>query len=254
MEKRIRTFTHLAVTDLVVQSFILIIMSAVFGVLYWKLGAGVIGIADTILILVFMLFGSTDVYSSLRYGEFQMFHFTRKRFYRYQVLLSLLLAAEVGTVRAVYQFLFRESFIEYYIEDTDLVREAFGQIPAWWELLLTNLCLFAIINMIQLLGNTWTFKFFFINYTNAKDGTSLQNRFRKNENKEKNAKLWKWKNYGTDVLGYVFGVVIVCFMGGYYEQQLQHSFWVRMIMLGVLVVIWVGLYFIGKHRYKPEYI
>ena len=89
-----------------------------FGILYMCTDSSESVIfVDFLLVMVLMSMTSPLWQSSFRYEEFQMFHFTRKRFFRYQILLSILRAAEVALVRTGYQLMMREKFIEYYMEE-----------------------------------------------------------------------------------------------------------------------------------------
>ena len=206
---------------------------------------------DFLLVMVLMSMTSPLWQSSFRYEEFQMFHFTRKRFYRYQVLLCILRAAEVALVRTGYQLMLREKFIEYYMEERDTTIAMYRRVP-FWELFVSSLCIVFIFNMIYLIGNTWTFNFYSV--TGVDKGVSPQNRWRIAQQREKHPKRQKGASLAIKVVNFV-GVVTVCvLMIDYYAEQMLRPRSFRLGILAGLIAVCIGLYFVGKKRYKPEYI
>ena len=221
MRKKRSTFIYLLLHDLMFQTLLLLLMGGMFGILYRCTDSSESVIfVDVLLVMVLMSMTSPFLQIGFRYEEFQMFHFTRKRFYRYQVLLCILRAAEVALVRTGYQLMLREKFIEYYMEERDTTIAMYHRVP-FWELFVSSLCIVFIFNMIYLIGNTWNF-----------------NRY----------------SLAIKVVKFVCVVTACVLMIDYYAEQMLRPRTFRLGIFAGLLAVCIGLYFVGKKRYKPEYI
>lgn len=245
------TFLYLMLYDLFVQSAILLFCLII--VLLGKAGMKeyLVTIMDVLFVMLPGFILGPAFLSYMEQDSFYTFCFSRKRFYRYQVFLSVIRAAELAVIRAGYQYAMQREFIYSFLEDTEDTISMYHAV-SFIELFVTNICMFTLLNLWYLILSTVTVNFYFIK--GIKGGNSPQLRLRIECQKEKHPK-------GYPILAVVLKLVSFALMMGaclliihYYQIEMQTTLFVRMLVLAGLVVACGILYLIGKKRYCPEYI
>jgi hypothetical protein len=246
--KKNRIFIYMMWQDLLLQMGMLLFVLLIALVMYAARGElRVLELDIMVLILPVLMIGPM----CLSYGEmekFFTFHYSRRRFYRYQVWLSILRAAEMGVVWTTYHFVWQKNFIYEFMEDTDDTISMYHSV-SFWELLLTNFAIFFMINLLQLVLQTLTVNFFLLG---TRETSPLTQRIRQREIEHPMAS--KALAVLCKIVGYVAVVALSMIILYCYQFELQSGLPARMLVIAGLFVVCGILYLIGKRRYCPEYI
>ena len=152
-------------------------------------------------------------------------------------------------VRAIYQYGMQDEFIKYIFEDAE---EGITYSVPFIELLLTNICIFTLVNICYLILNTFTINSSLLKVDNEE--LSPQLKLRMECRKEKHPKVYTIKVIVTKIVLYVLMFMFSLLTITHYEIQLQSPLRFRMGILAGIIVACVVMYFIGKKRYCPKYI
>ena len=251
MKKKKNTFLYLMWHDLFIPLGTLLF--CLFLVLLVKVGRMEFS-AHMMDILFVMLAGimlGPTCLSYMKQSSFLTFHFNRKRFYRYQALLSVIRAVELAVIRAGYQYGMQREFMYAFLEDTEDTIFMYHSV-SFIELFVTNICIFTLINLWYLILNTLTVNFYLIKGGNGE--ISPQLRLRINCQKEKHLTRYCILTVVSKIVSFIVMVAVCLLIIYYYQVEMQTTPAVRLLVLAGLVVICGILYLIGKKRYCPEYI
>ena len=189
------TFLYLMWCDLFIQLGIMLFSLAIIMVLrLWLKDESTINIEVLFVTINGYLVGR-DCFSLKKQNSFFTFQFSRKRFYRYQIFLGIIRAVVLAFVRAIYQYGMQDEFIKYIFEDAE---EGITYSVPFIELLLTNICIFTLVNICYLILNTFTINSSLLKVDNEE--LSPQLKLRMERRKEKHPKVYTIKVIVTVVV------------------------------------------------------
>ena len=220
--------------------FVIFIVGAIF---FLKTDTLSIYMIDTFLIL--FLFNSCEVLSFVKYSDYLTFCFTRKKFYQEQIILCLVRSALLGVLHSLWQIYFYADYVASFADDSTTL---FHQVP-FVQLFFTNMGMFAFTYFLLLINCTNTISITFNHY---KKSPQLEARIR--TQKEKHPIRRKCCLIVAKVLSFIG----ICIMSGifilYYDLQMQASQLEGLLLTIIPIVLCVIMYFIGKRRFRPEYV
>lgn len=204
-------------------------------------------IIDLFLIITVILNGSTTQ-SLQNYPRYLTFQFSRRKFFREQVILSLLRSMFLSLFRTLWLELFYENYVEFFLSDTDNTPAMFHAVP-FVELFLTNMVIFLLLYLILLVNSTNTIA---ITFTRYEHSPQLQLRIQNQKEQHKIS-----RNVCTVIvktLSFVGVVALTIGLSVCYEYQLQSTLINRLPIMIVPFVLCILFYFIGRTRFSPKYI
>lgn len=205
------------------------------------------------MIEIFVLAGCTPAtcfMSTIGYEgieQFQTFQFCRKKCYQYEVTISIVSAAVLAFIRAMYQSIFYKEIVRYFAEDTAV--NEYHQVP-FLELFITSVCIFIVLNLTNLVLHTMTIPF--LPY--YEKGNTLQLKQRVRERKEQSSIKWKIFTPISIVAAWIVWALALLGTVLYYDLEMRSALPLRILVIVALAVVCVILYMVGKKRFRPEYI
>lgn len=191
-----------------------------------------------------------DNRSYMKHNEYITFGFSRKRFYKEQVLICLLREALVSIFIVVMHGICYVDLIKLYSEGVQEKMEMYHRIPVVEDFLL-SFCMLVAVNLVFLIKTTWIHRSH--NKMLKKMSISPRLAYRIQEKKEK-----KIVYRVSDVLYHIGNVIFLFVVLILYilsqEMLFRSTSIYRLGVIAVLIIIGVVLYFIGRARFKPEYI
>lgn len=189
-------------------------------------------------------------------GFYTNFAYSRKRFYKSQIIIVLIQSFVLGLIRTAIQYVFYNDYVAVFMKGTEHTIEMYHRV-AFPELLLTNMAIFMVFNMLNVLGPITGLKFLYFGY--KEDGASPQLKLR-----VANCKLAKGGMINGIVrwllkpLSYILmlAILVVVELSAImlYWFQMLYAFPYRIaIVFGILVVFMI-MYLVGKSLYKPKFV
>lgn len=195
--------------------------------------------------LIMFLFNSCEVLSFTKYSGYLTFCFTRKKFYQEQVIMCLVRSALLGILHSLWQIYFYEDYVKSFSEDSTAV---FHQVPLL-QLFFANTGMFAFMYLLLFINSTNTISFMFTRYEKS---PQLDSRIQTQKKKH------PIRHKICQVFIKVLSLLVICIMSGlfpfYYDMQMQASQVEGIVLTVIPLGLCIGLYFIGKWRFRPEYI
>lgn len=241
-----KMFNFFMVSDVISQ--IITMNIALLGVLFFSKRESWVYLLDIVFVSVLNYSGSTG-YSFMHYGRYMNFGFCRKRFYREQVLLSVVRGSIYALARTVLQMVYREEYIVSLVRDTPYTADMYGQIPVV-ELFVFNLGFFVLLNLILLVTIPCRLYPFI---SNGEDTPQIK--YRKQLTKSNNPSIWK---AGTVIVKICGGILIIAFsiIISYpdFVYQIYNKASFRQASVLVMLVLCIICILLGRKKFRPENI
>ena len=243
--KNNRTLRYLVKEDILQVAILLVLYGAL--IVFSKFTK-----ANTVPAMDMMLFanyfGFSYNLSYNRYNQYITFGFSRRKFYREQIVNCIIRAVVLGVFRATIQWIYVLDYVKQYYWEGDGFM--YQKVP-YMELFLTNFCGFIIIQMILLISSTARIDF---SIGNLVKGQSPQLKQRICQQKKKLGFFRGILVVFIKSIGFLMMILCVVFVFGYYQLQMTKPLLYRIEAIGIMGVVSVILYLIGKKRFRPEYI
>lgn len=228
----------------------MILLMAALAIIPYKMGM-VTDVVNMIVMPVIMLECiSIDNRSYMKHNEYITFGFSRKRFFREQVLICLFREALVSIFIVVMHGIYYVDLVEAYADGAQEKMEMYHRIPVVEDLLL-SFCMLVAVNLVFLIKTTWTHRGH--NKMLKKMSISPRLAYRIQEKKEKKI-VYRVFDVLYHIGNFIFLFAILILYIVLQEILFRSTSIYRWEVIGVLVMVGVGLFFIGKARFKPEYI
>ncbi|MBR1866864.1 MAG: hypothetical protein IJ801_10235 [Lachnospiraceae bacterium] len=243
-----KTLWYLMRGDAIKVIFLDVIFAVFCYIVAAKLGAGNPVYLEMLISTLFFA-TSSEEQSFMQYGQYITFGFCRKRFYREQVAICGVRAAILSLVCSAVQYLCHDSYVLYFMEDTEDVPALYHRVfPG--EIFLTDMLFFFLLCLILLLASTQVVQFAW--FASAYRSPQLKYRI------QMAMEQTKWIRNGWSVfvkLG-IWIVVVAVEMGFvyYHYVQMTMGFPVRLGCMAGMAAVSICLYLVGKKRFVPEYI
>lgn len=244
MLKNNKTFWYQAKEDVLVIGVLL----SIYAIILFSLGRAQIDTVVTMdIMIIFNNFTFGQSLSYNRYNQYIVFGFSRRKFYKEQVINAMIRSGLLSAFRSGIQWIYVEEYKKrFFFEESTLLYE---KVP-FVELFITNLCAFLLIHLFLLITSTAKIDFTF----NVTKGYSLQLKQRMKEQKKKLGVFCNIIVILNKVISFIMTMICGVFAIGYYEIQMTNPLSYRIVPLIIMAVASTILYFIGRKRFKPEYI
>lgn len=190
-------------------------------------------------------------------GMYMEFGFSRSRYFKEQIILTVVRSCVMAAVRTAIQVLFYDSYVIEFMEDTDHTISMYNR-PNAIELFICNIIIFMVVYMLIHILTAMGKNSVIGSVAGDKKGATLQIKYR-NICKEAKCgnikrKLVKLMTPLKFIATVIFVVIIELSIFALYWFQMLHSFVYRFaIMVGIFALFMI-LFFIGKYLYKPKFV
>lgn len=240
-------FKFFLVSDVIYQVTILSILY-IMVLFFSRKGESWLYVSDILFVSVLHYSGSTG-FSYMNHARYMNFGFCRKRFYREQVLLSVVRGGIYALVRTIVQAVCRDEYLTALVKDTQYSAEMYEQVPVT-AMFIMNFGFFVLLNLILLV--TVTCKVYPFVYLGE---GSLQLKYRRQSAKNRNPLAWKTKVVMAKIggLAVIIGFsLLLAYPGFVYQMYSETS--ARLVAVTVSFMLCIICIFIGKKRFRPENI
>lgn len=197
------------------------------------------------MLLMLCLFDCCKVLSFTKYPNYLTFCFTRTKFYQEQIMIGLVRSTLLGILYSLWQIYFYTDYVKSFAEDSTAV---FHHVP-FVQLFFTNTGMFAFMYLLLFINSMNTISFSFFHY---KKSPQLECRIQ--TQKETHPIRHRLSQIVIKILS-ILGIIILSILFPfYYELQMQASQVEGIVLTIIPIGICIGLYFIGKRRFRPEYV
>lgn len=206
-------------------------------------------LVDIMFITVLNYSGATG-FSFMHYNRYMNFGFCRKRFYREQVLLSVVRGGIYALVRTALQIMYNEEYISSLTEGTSYTADMYSRASAA-GMFLFNLGLFVLISLMLLV----TMPCLIYPFISVAEEESVQIKYRRQLAKSRNPFWW---TAGTIIVKSCGGIVImglsmlIGYAGIVHQLYSEGSF--RRNATVVMLVLCIICILIGRRKFRPENI
>lgn len=220
------------------------------GIGIYALGYGndIVMVGITPVLLVEFVCANNQSY--MKYDKYITFGFCRKKFYKEQVILSIVRAVIISALQTTVQTIYYTDFAQSFAEGFETNLNKYHPVPPL-ELFGINFCMLTLLHFLFLINSTVTYNFMF---RLVQDGKSPQLSQRIQQKKER-PKIFRVFFNTVYVLVSIIVLILCCIMLiTYYETVISSTFLERTAYTAVIIVISVAMYFIGRFRFCPKYI
>lgn len=198
------------------------------------------------------LFSVAGDQSFMKYGEYITFGFCRNRFYREQTAVCGIRAAVLSLPCSVVQYLHYDSYVRYFIEDTNKTAALYHRISLG-EIFLADMLYFFLINLVLLLLSTLVVDLeWFLPFGHRYRSPQLTYRARI----AAEHKRWFRGGWKSVIKLGIWIILIASAVGfiSYHNVQMTAGLPVRLGCMAGVAAISVFLYLVGKKRFVPKFI
>lgn len=229
--------------------FLISLLLVIYGTMLFVFGRAQMSSVTTMdIIVIINYFIFSDSLSYSRYHQYITFGFSRRKFYKEQIINGIIRGTILSIYRSAIQWIYAETYIQaFFFQEEELT---YAKVP-FIELFITNLCFFILIQLVLLLTSTAKID---LAIGNINKGYSPQLKQRIQEQKNR---LGGFRNVLTifiKMTSFIMMMFCSIFMFGYYEIQLTNPLSHRIIPIIIMLFTSLILYLLGKNRFRPEYI
>ncbi len=189
------------------------------------------------------------------FGQYMSLGYSRKKFYKSQIVMTLIHSMIFAAFRTIIQYAFYDEYVKMFMEDTDHTADMYHRVSIP-ELFVTNVLVFLVFLMIGVLSVAIGIKG--MNMAQKADVT-LQLKYRmSNRNNKYKGTLGKVVKMFIKPLGFICALALLVVI----ELSAVMYYWFQMIyepvyrigiMTGIFIVFGI-MYLVGKCLYKPKFV
>lgn len=229
----------------------LLIMVFLYGV---SVGVYALGYSNDVMMVgtmpVFLTELTSPNQSYMKYDKYIDFGFCRKKFYKEQVILSLIRAALISVFQTAVQTIYYAEFAQVFAGGEEEIFNTYHPVSAI-ELFIINFCMLTLFHLLFLINSTGTNNFL-LRFAHNGKSPQLNQRIQK---KKERIKIFRvFFNIVSLLVSTI--VLVLCAMAflTHYETVISFTFLERMAYTAIMVVLSIAMYFVGRLRFRPKYI